>query len=192
MKRRKRDYKAEYARRIARGRNRGLSRSQARGHPKPTEKPVAVRRQSRLDDHRFQIALRELRDGKSLSAVARDIGVSRERLTTQLETSHVARKNGGRWIVRSDRPREMLIYSNGRASTIKVPNLKSAAKLGRYLSAVRQFLSTNDLDYLVSFTGESVADVKGKVHPFETDPNVLYRLSLTGTETFEQVYRIVV
>jgi hypothetical protein len=33
--------------------------------------------------------------------------------------------------------------------------------------------------------------VKGKRHIFETRPNVLYRLSASQTEPFEEVYRIV-
>ena len=82
--------------------------------------------------------------------------------------------------------------SAGQALTITVPNLKTAAKLGRYLSAVRQFLATNDPGHLAPHIGESVTDTAGKTFPFETNPNVLYRLSVTGTETFEQVYRIAV
>jgi len=41
VKKRKRNYKAEYARRIKRGLARGLTPSQARGHPKRGEKPAS-------------------------------------------------------------------------------------------------------------------------------------------------------
>jgi hypothetical protein len=32
--------------------------------------------------------------------------------------------------------------------------------------------------------------VKGDIHPFETDLNTIFRLSLSGVEPFEHVYRL--
>jgi hypothetical protein len=60
------------------------------------------------------------------------------------------------------------------------------------MSAVRQFLQTNDPKYLTKFKGLSVRDVRGKIHTFETDPNTLYRLSSASGEPFEEIYRIVI
>jgi len=39
---------------------------------------------------------------------------------------------------------------------------------------------------------EHATDIKGDQHPFETSPNTLYRLSVSGTDSFEQVYRIII
>ncbi|MGA8611668.1 MAG: hypothetical protein WB760_08090 [Xanthobacteraceae bacterium] len=60
------------------------------------------------------------------------------------------------------------------------------------MSAVGQFLKTNDPKFLAEFKGTSVKDASGKVHQFEADPNTLYRLSSAGGEPFEEIYRIVI
>ena len=84
----------------------------------------------------------------------------------------------------------MPIFSGGKQLAITV-RTRSASLIGRYMSAVRQFLRTNDPKYLADFKGRRVKDVKGKVYEFETAPNVLYRLSSAGGEPFEEIYRIV-
>ena len=76
-----RDHKAEYGRRIARGAAKGITRSQARGHPKPTEAATSLKRPPRpIEDERLQLALKVLRQEKSLSAAAREAKISPERL----------------------------------------------------------------------------------------------------------------
>ncbi len=104
----------------------------------------------------------------------------------------VVEKRGGRWAVGHDpRPRELPVYSRGRAVAITVAGYEPAALIGRYMAAVRAFRDSNDPANLAPFVGESVTDVKGKRHVFETRPNVLYRLTVAPAESFEQVYRIV-
>jgi hypothetical protein len=190
---RKRDYKAEYARRIARGLERGFSRSQARGHPRTNERHVARNVTPPAYNPQLETGLRQLRRGKSLTASAREIGVSPERLRRYLNSAGVIRKRKGRWIPKEDsRSRQMLIFSDGEARTVIVADLETASVIGRYLSAVGEFLNSNDPIHLGPFEGAFVSDVRGRDHYFETRPNVLYRLSSAGAETFEQVYRIVV
>jgi hypothetical protein len=36
----------------------------------------------------------------------------------------------------------------------------------------------------------SVTDTDGRTHHLETRPNVLYRLSSAGTESYEAIYRL--
>jgi hypothetical protein len=60
------------------------------------------------------------------------------------------------------------------------------------MSAVGQFLTTNDPASLLPFIGQSVTDIRSKAHPFETNPHTLYRLAETGGDSFEQIYRIVI
>ena len=77
----KRNYAVEYARRIARAVAKGISRSQARGHPKASEAAVSARRPAKpIEDDRLQVALKSLRQEKSLTAAAREAKVSPERL----------------------------------------------------------------------------------------------------------------
>ena len=84
----------------------------------------------------------------------------------------------------------MPIFTNGRLLAITV-NSSNATRIARYMSAVGQFLQTNNLKDLAEFSGRNVKDVRGKVFPFETNPNALYRLSLAGGEPFEELYQIV-
>ncbi len=191
MSRTKRDYRAEYRRRIARGRSRGMSRAQARGHPRAGESHVSPRRAPPTYDRRLEHGLKLLKDGRSLSGAARDLGVSPERLRHYLGQTGIVAKTGQRWIVRDDRrSREMLLFSDGQARKVLV-GPEGASAVGRYMSAVGRFLESNDPVHLKPFVGGSIADVHGAIHPFETRPNALYRLDASGGETFEQVYRIV-
>jgi len=188
-----RDYAAEYKRRIARALARGLSRSQGRGHPKAGEVQASPRRPPKpIPDDRLQLAFQILRKEKNLRSAAKAAKVSPERLKHAAANKGSIVKIGRRWGVRPDLPRRMPLYSRGRQLDITVGDSEAASLIGRYMSAVSQFLATNDRALLQPFAGQVVIDIKGKSHPFETNPNALYRLASAGGETFEQVYRIVI
>jgi hypothetical protein len=143
-------------------------------------------------DSRLQLALKVLRQKKSLSAAAHEVRISPERLRRYAIEKNLIEKQGRRWLVRHDLPRRMLVYSQGQALSMVVGDFESASEVGRFMSAVGRFLETNDRSVLEPFIGRSVRDISGKEHSLETRPNVLYRLSSTGEQTFEQVYRIVI
>jgi hypothetical protein len=188
-----RDFRAEYARRIARGAAKGLSRGQARGHPKPTEAIIGTTRPARpIEDDRLQIALKVLRQEKSLTAAAREAKVSPERLRRYATEKNVIERQGRRWIIRQQLPRRMLLFSDGRAVQVVVGDFASASKVGRFMSAVSAFLRTNNPTGLREFEGVSVADISGKTYPFETRPNALYRIASAHDQSFEHIYRIVI
>ena len=186
-----RDYKQEYARRIQRGVQQGLSRSQSRGHPKAREPHASPRRAPPAYDRRLEQGLQLVRSKRTLTSAARDIGVSPERLRHYLARTGIVEKQGRRWVVTEDRrTRQMLLFSAGDILQVLL-SWEAASLVGRYMAAVGRFLETNDPTHMQPFAGQSVIDVYGTAHPFETRPNVLYRLDATGGETFEQVYRIV-
>ncbi len=189
----KRNFKAEYARRIARAIANGLSRSQGRGHPRPGERNASRKKRRRLiGDDRLQRGLRVLRKNKSLSAAARATNVSPEKLRAYAQEKGVIERRGRRWIVRRDLPRRVLIYSNRKPLSIVVGDFASASLAGKYMAAVGRFLRTNDRKFLKPFVRRLIIDAAGNSHSFESDPNALYRLAFSGSETFEQVYRIVI
>jgi len=187
---RKRDYSAEYQRRIDRGLAKGLSRSQARGHPKAKEKNI--RKPRPISDEAFQISLKALRSGKTLKDAAKEIRVSPERLRNQARAHGIIKKQGRKWVVKNNLPRQMLIYSNGQANSIIVGTSHQASKLGRYMAGVKRFLRSNDAAHLKPFIEKSVKDSKGKAYVFETNPNAIYRIAASGGESFEQIYRIII
>jgi hypothetical protein len=189
----KRNYAVEYARRIARAVMKGLSKSQARGHPKPTEAIIRASRTAKpLEDDRLQLALKVLRQEKSLTVAAREAKVSPERLRRYATQKNIIERRGRRWIVRRDLPRRMLLFSDGRTLQVVVGDFASASKVGRFMAAVSAFLRTNNQAGLREFEGASIADISGKTHPFETRPNALYRLASAHDQSFEHIYRIVI
>jgi hypothetical protein len=188
-----RNYAIEYARRIARAVAKGLSKSQARGHPKPAETVIKAERTAKpLEDDRLQLALKVLRQEKSLTAAAREAKISPERLRRYATEKNIIERRGRRWTVRHELPRRMLLFSDGRAVQVVVGDLASASEVGRFMSAMSAFLRTNNPAGLREFEGASVADISGKIHPFETRPNALYRLASAHDQSFEHIYRIVI
>lgn len=189
---RPRDYQAEYQRRIERGLAHGLSRSQARGHPRSSESLISGRMTVPTYDPRLEAGLKLIRAGTPLTQAAPAIGVSRERLRRYVIQTGVVEKQRGRWtVIQDNRPRVMPIFSAGRSITVTIAGYEQSALAGRYMAAVRAFRDSNDPSYLEPFVGESVTDIQGMHHVFETRPNMLYRLALGDDDPFEQIYRIV-
>lgn len=190
---RDRDYQAEYDRRVARGIARGLSRSQARGHPGIGQAHISPSVSLPGYDPVLEEGIREIRAGGSITATSRRLGVSSDRMRRYLVNSGVGVRERGRWRVGVDRrPRRLPMYSRGRTIDVIVPGYAEAVQVGRYMAATSRFQVTNDPLVLAPYRGDGVRDVRGQFHPFETDPNTLYRLMAAGPEPFELVYRIVV
>jgi len=188
--RKPRNYIVEYTRRIARGTARGLSRSQARVHPNVAE--TAIRSAGRaLEDARIQVALGALRKKQNFARAAKAAKISPERLRKYAIERGLIEKAGRRWQVRQNLPRRILIFSQGRSVPVTVGNADTASAVGHFMGAVGRFLETNNRSVLTPYIGQSVRDIN-REHPFETRPNVLYRLSASGEHTFEQIYRIVI
>jgi len=188
-----RDYQGEYQRRVALGADRGLSRSQARGHPGIGQAYVSRHDETSRYDPILEEGVREVREGSTLTRTARRLGVAPDRLARYFHETGVGVREHGRWRIGIDRrPRRLPIYSRARTIDIIVPGYEEAVLVGRYMSAVGQFLATNDPLVLSPYRGLGIRDMSGRYHPFETDPNTLYRLASAGPEPFELVYRIVV
>jgi hypothetical protein len=187
----KRNYKAEYAKRKTQGLARGFSLNQIRGHAKSGEPKVSeISKQSRYNK-RLEEGVKEVRKGKSLAKAAGSIRVDPRTLRNYLNRAGVAEKQGRRFRVGLDpRPRTIPIYSAGREHHITVPSYEPSAKIGSYHDAVKKFINSNDPSYLKPFIGKSVRDINGTRYIFETNPNTLYRLTLTATSTIEEIYRI--
>jgi hypothetical protein len=180
----KRNYAAEYRRRIERGLSKGLNRSQARGH-----RPVGI---ATVSDDRLELALRQLRKTGTIKDAVREARVSAERFRRFLRDQGLAEHQGRGWAFKDDRPREFTTITTRGEKTLTVIGFDAASLIGRYNAAVRIFLETNDAGKLAPFVGVSFSDARGRRHVFETDPNTLYRVAGTGSDAFNQIYRIIV
>ena len=60
------------------------------------------------------------------------------------------------------------------------------------MSAVGEFLRTNDRPGFETSKARSVTDLSGNARLFETRPNALYRIVSAHDQSFEHIYRIVI
>ena len=185
-----RDYKAEYQRRVARALSNGLSRSQARGHAKANEAPLSSKARSPPDE-RLEYGLRKLRSTGSLSAAAKEAHVSAERLRRVIRELNLAKREGRKWVHSDSRIRLIEAVTTEGVLPLKVAGFEAASLVGKHDAAVKAFLDTQDISLLDPFRGVSVKDTAGRRHFFETNPNALYRLAASGSEVFEQIYKII-
>jgi hypothetical protein len=185
---RQRDYKAEYARRITSAAKRGLSRSQARGHARPGER--VIRPTPPKDAGRLEAALKAMRQTGSQAAAAKAHNIAPERLRRYIRENDLAERKGRSWKFTDTRQREMQVISDGEIRRVKVAGFDQASLNGRHLAAVKAFLSSNDIELLRPFAGQSVTDAKGRSHLLETNPNAIHRLA-AGNEVFHEIYRLI-
>lgn len=191
MSRKPRDYKAEYARRITSGRRRGLSPSQARGHPRKGEPPASSPEAKPKPDDKIEAAIREMRAGTSMTAAAKLVGVSPKRLSTFIKAHRIGRYKANRWLFTDRRPRRIPMIVGDGQRAITVPGFEEASLAGQHHNAVGRFIRSGDLSHLAAFQGQSITDVKGRKHPFETDPNALFRFAAKDEPAFHEIYQIV-
>lgn len=175
-----------YRERIERALAKGLSKSAARGHAKigePTASGLAVKPDARLAEGFARVA-----SGESLTATARALRVSRERLRRSVAERGEYVREGRRYAFKPSVENDFPLYSAGQSVRVRVDD-KNATRVGAFMAAVGKFLATGDDALIAPFVGEGATDVRGKFHPFETDPEELYALRGKGRPEFHQVYR---
>ena len=187
----KRNYKAEYASRIKRGKALGLSKSQARGHPRRGEPLATYVDRLPQSAPEIEAALRLMRDGVGIGKAARDAGVPEKRLRKFIRIRNLASRKGRVWSIHDPRPRRVPVVTGYQSKSVTVQGYGEAAKAGRAWDLQSRFVRTNDISLLDTLRGDGLTNVRGKFHPFETDPNALHRFASANDEAFHEIYRIV-
>ena len=183
---RNRDYRAEYAARISRGLASGKSRSAARGHPRAIDLPTASPSPVNRNDPRER-ALRLMRQGASQAQAAKIAGVTVEQVRRYREINTTSIRQGQTLVIFDTRPQEFRISTDGKMKIVTLANDDGSA-VGRYWTAVNEFLATNDIGYLQRLTDEGVRDINGRFWRFELRPNVLRKLDSIGELQFTEIY----
>lgn len=179
------------------------SLSQLRGHPKGKEhavsllkpEPVYKRSWSELTNKERRLreksldVLRRVRNGESLTKVSKELHIEPK---TVVKNTNAFKKVRGKWIAKSqDRiSRVMSIYENGKQSWIEIKDSRIASKIGKYNSAVNEFLRTGNINVLKPFK-KPFKDANGKEHYFEVNPDKLYEIAESQEEPeFYEIYKI--
>lgn len=175
-----------YRRRIDRLLAKGLSRSAARGHGKGGE-PTAAGKPAKPDE-RLAEGFALVASGESVAGTAKQLRISTERLRRSIAERGDYVRQGRRHVFVPRVTNDFPMYSKGESIRVLVDD-ENAVRLGAYMAAVGKFWSTNQARHLAPFVGDGLTDVRGKAHPFETDPEELYALRAQGRPVFHQIYR---
>lgn len=188
--RKPRDFRAEYAHRKRKGLAAGKTLPQARGHARAGERPKPATPGMINPRAPEEQGVRLISRGATLRAAAKEVKVPEDRLRRYLKENTAARWTGRKWDVADARARQMPMYSEGVFTTAWLSPAE-ASRAGEFMHAVRPFLKSGDQTLLDRFRGESVRDVYGKFHPFETGEDMLYELDNAGELSFPEYYKIV-
>jgi hypothetical protein len=133
-----------------------------------------------------RVASRMLRTGQPLTSAARaehsDPRTVREYLGIT-ELRRLIKKAKDRAAKLERRRRRMLIPTTLGSTPIIVRGSKQASLLGRYMSAIGQYLRTGDKKGLSNFRGRSIGR-----YPLITDPDTLTSLAQAGALQLDEIY----
>jgi hypothetical protein len=130
----------------------------------------------------LHVLARMRRTGVSLTAAARQEHIDPRTVRDYLKTEMRAR---GKPTKVDHRNRDMLIPTTVGNVPVTVRGSKEASELGKYMSAVGQYLRTGDVEGLARFQGKSIGG-----HPLITDPDLLSSLAQAGALTLDEIYAV--
>ncbi|MEM0143640.1 MAG: hypothetical protein QXL94_06785 [Candidatus Parvarchaeum sp.] len=176
---------------------RGHARSEANKLSKGMPKPVFARswntlspREQLARERALEVLSHARRSGQPLSKLSREHGIS---VKTVLRATHGFKKVKGRWKAKKidHISRIMAINENGKERFIEVTDSRHATIIGKYYSAVKEYLNTGNIDVLDEFEGKRVKDSSGKWHTLETNPSAIREINARREEPeFYDIYRV--
>ena len=152
-----------------------------------TSKHARVKRPRATPKARALAALRDMREGRSLTAAAARQGTTPR--TIKRHAGQAIRRDETRLVVsKHDRVPRTLRFPTERGNVaLKVSGSRAASQVSGYWHAVDVYLREGDRRLLQPFE-RLVIRVRGKRHRFITDPRILDRLAHAGQVQFEDIY----
>lgn len=137
-------------------------------------------------DRALHVLARMRRTGGTLTAAAHEEHIDPRTVRKYLGAELRGIAKGRTQPTKADRrQRHMLIPTSRGATPVVIRGSEQASQLGRYMSAVGQYLRTGDTDALDEFEGQSIAG-----HALITDPDVLNSLAQTGALQLDSIYAV--
>ena len=176
---------------------RGHAKAEAKRLSKGTPKPVSTRswntlspREQLARERALEVLSHARRSGQSLSHLSREHGIS---VRSALRATHSFKKVKGRWKAKKidHISRIMAINENGKELFIEVTDSRYATLIGKYHSAVKDYLNTGNTDVLAEFDGKRVKDSSGEWHTLETNPSAIREINARREEPeFYDIYQV--
>ena len=176
---------------------RGHAKAEAKRLSKTTPKPIFARSWNTLSpreqlsrERALEVLSKARRSNQSLSRLSREHGIS---VKAVLKATRAFEKAKGRWKpMKNDRiSRIMVINEQGREVYIEVTNSRYATLIGKYHSAVKEYLNTGNTDVLAEFDGKRIRDSSGKWHALETNPSAIREINARREEPeFYDIYQV--
>ena len=176
---------------------RGHAKAEAKRLSEGTPKPVSARswntlspREQLARERALEVLSHARRSGQSLSKLSRERGIS---VRSILRATHGFEKVKGRWKAKKvdHTSRIMAINENSKELFIEVTDSRYATIIGKYHSAVKEYLNTGNTDVLAEFEGKRVKDSSGKWHTLETDPSAIREINARREEPeFYDIYQV--
>jgi hypothetical protein len=134
----------------------------------------------------LHVVARMRRTGQTLTAASRDEHIDPRTVRKYLGAELRGIAKGEIQPTRADwRRRNMLVPTSHGATPVIVRGSEEASQLGRYMSAVGQFLKSGKTGALEEFEGHSIAG-----HKLITDPDALSSLAQAGALELDRIYAL--
>jgi hypothetical protein len=146
-----------------------------------------TRRQAQALDRALHVLSRMRRTGATLTAASREEHIDPRTVKKYVATDLRRLKKVKQTVAtKSDRRRRRMLIPTALGTTaVIVSGSRKASLLGRYMSAVGQYLRTGNTQGLSAFKGKSIGE-----HDLITDPEVLNVLAEAGSLQLEEIYAL--
>jgi hypothetical protein len=130
----------------------------------------------------LHVLARMRRTGSSLTSAGREEHIDPRTVRKYLRAELRGR---GKPTKADRRKRKMLVPTTLGNSPVTVRGSKQASQLGRYMSAVGEYLRAGNAEALDEFKGQSIGG-----HVLITDPDALSVLAQAGALTLDEIYAV--